>query len=310
MEAKVNFVVVGLFVLVLGATGIAGVLWLSSGKFYSKTYDVYHVYMTESVAGLNRDAAVKYRGVDVGRVRRIALAPGDVERVLLVLEIERGTPIKQDTVAVLRSQGLTGIAYVELEGGSREAPPLTAQAGEAYPVIQSGPSLMARLDNAVTTLLTNLNETSENFNALIDKDSRSALKQTLADLQTVSRTLATRSATIDEGLANAARTMANAEHVTADLPRLIGRIERTADALDRMSGEVTRAGTNANAAIDGARAEARQFAGETIPEFQLLVGELRELTRSLKHASEQLEHNPSALLFGAPARKSGPGEKP
>ena len=81
MEEKVNFAVVGAFVLVLSATLIGGVLWLSSGKYYSKVYDVYQTYMKESVSGLNLNASVRYRGVEVGRVQNITLAPGNVEQV-------------------------------------------------------------------------------------------------------------------------------------------------------------------------------------------------------------------------------------
>ena len=72
MEAKFNFAVVGIFVLTLGAALIGGVLWLTSGKYYGKSYKTYVTYMTESVAGLNLNAPVKYRGVDVGIVRKIA----------------------------------------------------------------------------------------------------------------------------------------------------------------------------------------------------------------------------------------------
>jgi phospholipid/cholesterol/gamma-HCH transport system substrate-binding protein len=98
MESKVNFTVVGIFVLVLGAGLIVGVLWLSSGGAYRKTYDTYLLNMGESVSGLNLDAPVKYRGVEVGRVRRMAIAPDDVQLVQLTLDIERGTPVRQDTV--------------------------------------------------------------------------------------------------------------------------------------------------------------------------------------------------------------------
>src|SRR5208283_5551507 len=146
MEARVNFVLVGTFVIVLTTALIAGLLWLSSGKYYHKSYDTYLTYMTESVSGLNLNAPVRYRGVDVGRVRQIALAPGDVEQVQLTLDIDRGTPIKEDTEAVLDTQGLTGIAFVDLTSGHRGSPPLRAQPGEAYPVIKSRPSLMTRLE--------------------------------------------------------------------------------------------------------------------------------------------------------------------
>jgi len=146
MEEKVNFAVVGVFVLVFSAALIGGVLWLSSGRSYGKSYDLYLTYMKESVAGLNLNAPVRYRGVEVGRVKKIALAPGNVERVQVTLAIESGTPVKVDTVAILSTQGVTGIAFVDLTGGSRDSSALIAEPGEEYPVIRSGPSLMVRLD--------------------------------------------------------------------------------------------------------------------------------------------------------------------
>jgi phospholipid/cholesterol/gamma-HCH transport system substrate-binding protein len=315
MEEKVNFAIVGVFVLGLGAALIAGVLWLASGGAYRKTYDIYQTYLNESVSGLSRDAPVRYRGVEVGRVRMMALVPAHAEQVQLTLEIEHGTPIKQDTVATLRVQGLTGIAYIELSGGSANSPILHARPGEPYPVIRSGPSLMVRLENAVSTLLDNLNRTSENLNALLNEDNRREFKQTLADLQVVSRTLAARSADINSGLANAARTLNNTARVSAELPQLVERLQRSADGFDRMTGEITRAAQSASATLSGAnatlagtRADLQQATAETLPQVRQLVSELRELTGSLRRFSEQLEQNPSMLLFGKPPPERGPGE--
>jgi phospholipid/cholesterol/gamma-HCH transport system substrate-binding protein len=308
METKVNFAVVGAFVLILGAALIGGVLWLASGKTYRKAYDTYLVYMTESVSGLDLDSPVRYRGVDVGAVRRIELAPGDVERVKLTLAIAHGTPVKQDTVAVLRTQGLTGIGHIELSGGGRSSPALEASPGEEYPVIRTGPSLMVRLDAAVTALLANLNRSSERFNALLDEGNRRAIAETLANLEVVSRTLAARAAAIDSSVQNASRTMENAARLTAELPQLVERINRTADAFDRMADEGARAGVSATRALESAGAGARQFTNETLPGANALVAELRELTATLRRFSDQLERNPSMLLYGRPAAKPGPGE--
>lgn len=308
MEEKVNFAVVGVFVLALGAALIAGVLWLSSGGAYRRAYDSYQTYMTESVSGLSRDAPVRYRGVEVGRVRRMALAPGHVEQVQLTLDIERGTPLKQDTVAVLRVQGLTGIAYVELTGGSNDSLALQARPGEAYPVIRSGPSLMVRLDSSITALLSNLNRTGENVSALLDEDNRREFKQTLADLRILSHTLAARSAAIDSGMASAARALDNAARVSGDLPRLLERMQNSADGFDRMASDIARAGASVRADVAGARTDLRQAADELVPEVRLLVSELRETTGSLRRFSEQLEQNPGVLLYGKPAAKRGPGE--
>ncbi|HEX8011515.1 MAG TPA: MlaD family protein [Casimicrobiaceae bacterium] len=308
MEAKVNFTLVGIFVLVLGAALIGGVLWLSSGKYYGKSYVLYQTYMSESVAGLNLNAPVKYHGVDVGFVRRIGLNPANVEEVELRLAILRGTPIKEDTVAILGTQGLTGIAYVELTGGSRDSPLLQARSGEQYPVIKSGPSLLTRLDRGVTTLLSDLTRATANFNALLSEDNRRAIAKTLADVQILSRTLAARSPAIDSGLANAARTMQNTARLTDELPRLVQRIERSADALDRMADAVARAGASATATLDSTRADVQEFTDEGLPEVLQLVAQLRDLTGTLRRVSGDLERNPSMLLYGRSPGKRGPGE--
>jgi phospholipid/cholesterol/gamma-HCH transport system substrate-binding protein len=202
---------------------------------------------------------------------------------------------------VLRVQGLTGIAYVELSGGGSDSPELEARPGEAYPVIRSGPSLMVRLDSAISALLTNANRTSVSMNALMDEDNRRVFKQTLAELQVLTQTLAARSAAIDSSLANAARTMDNTARISGELPRLVERIEQSADRFDRMTNNVTQAGT-------GVRADLRQATGEIVPEVRLLASELREVTGSLRRFSEQMEQNPSMLLYGKAATKPGPGE--
>jgi phospholipid/cholesterol/gamma-HCH transport system substrate-binding protein len=141
MEPKVNYTLVGLFVVLFTAALVGVVLWLGNGE-YRTSYDRYYAYMQESVSGLSVNSPVKYRGVEVGRVKEIVLNPDNPEEVRLTMDIARGTPVKADTLAVLDTQGLTGLAIVNLTGGSRESPPLEAKPDQIYPVIKSGPSLL------------------------------------------------------------------------------------------------------------------------------------------------------------------------
>ena len=167
IETKVNYTLVGAFVLLLGAVLIGGLLWIASGGSVRKKVDLYLAIEEESVAGLNLNAPVKYDGVEVGKVSDIRLDPVNPEKVRLTFVIEHGTQIKADTVAVLKTQGLTGIAYVELSGGTRDAPPLQASAQEPYLVIRTKPSLSTRLENVLTTVLAKLDHTSSNVDALL-----------------------------------------------------------------------------------------------------------------------------------------------
>ncbi len=151
METRYNYAAVGFFVIAFGLIGTAFSIWLLFGD-PTTDYDRYHVDMSESVSGLVADASVTYLGVPVGRVRSIGLHPDDPSRVRLVLEVRRDTPVKTDTTATLRAQGVTGLYYVELQGGSKEAPLLKDVSDEKLPVIESVPSMLAQLEFAATNL--------------------------------------------------------------------------------------------------------------------------------------------------------------
>lgn len=304
METKVNYAVVGLFVLVLGAALVAAVLWLAAGGMMQKKYDLYQAVEDESVAGLNLNAPVKYNGVDVGKVKTISLEPGNPARVNLIFAIEHGTPIKVDTVAVLKTQGLTGIAYVELSGGARASPPLRAAAGSKYPLIQTRPSLAARLENVLTNVLAKLDSTSNNINALLSDANLAAFKNALADIAAVTHTIAGRRDSIDAGLASAARTFANTDQLTLKLSPVIDRIGSSAVAIEKMGNAVADAGKTVNSA----GADVKRFTTESLPELERLLGELSVLSTSLRRLSEQTERNPSSLLFGHRPVMEGPGE--
>lgn len=303
-----NYAVVGAFVLVLGAVLVAGLLWLASGGAFQKKYTVYQAIEDESVAGLNLNAPVKYNGVDVGKVREIRLDPANPERVILLFAIEHGTPIKQDTVAVLKTQGLTGIAYVELSGGAREAPPLSAVGGKPYPVIQTKPSLSARLDTVLTNVLAKLDSTSSNINAILSDENQAAFTRALADIATVTHTIAARKDELDAGITHAARTFENTSRASAQAGPVIDRIGRSAHAIEKMGNEVARTSVSAGRTVDVVGADLARFSEETLPELERLFGELNALSVSLRRLTEETERNPAGLLFGRKPVGAGPGE--
>lgn len=299
-----NYALVGAFVLLLGAALIAGALWLASGGAFQKSYDLYLAIEEESVAGLNLNAPVKYNGVDVGKVREIEIDPEHPERVNLLFAIERGTPIKEDTVAVLKTQGLTGIAYVELSGGARDAPPLLAKPGSDYPVIKTKPSLGTRLENVLTSVLAKLDSTSKNINAILSEENQASFKNALADMATVAHTIAARKEALDAGIANAARTFENTARASAQLGPVIDRVGRGADAVEKMGNEVATTSKTVNT-VGG---DVKRFTAESLPELERLLGELSALSNSLRRLTEQTERNPASLLFGRQPVPAGPGE--
>ena len=304
-----NYALVGAFVLLLGAVLIGIVLWLASGGALQKKYDLYQAIEDESVAGLNLNAPVKYNGVDVGKVRYIDLDPTNAGRVNLLFAIERGTPIKVDTVAVLKTQGLTGIAYVELSGGAVNSPLLQTVAGNRYPVIQTKPSLSARLENVLTNVLAKLDSTSTSINAILSDQNRAAFTSVLADMAAVARTVAAREKQIDSGIKDAARTFQNTAQATAQIGPVIDRLGRSAEAVEKMGNEVANTSKSAGKTVDAVGNDVKRFTSEALPELERLMGELTVLTTSLRRVSEQTERDPRGLIFGRKPVPLGPGEK-
>lgn len=306
MESKVNYALVGTFVVTLLLALVIGILWLSGGAQYRKHYTPYIAYMNESVSGLNLNAPVKYRGVEVGRVKRISLEHG--ERVRLDLDIEEGTPIKENTVAFLTVQGLTGIAQIELSGGTKDARPLISRVGEEPAIIKTRPSLLVRLDNAATDLLTSFNRTSDNINSVLDQDNRDSTKKILANIAQLTGALVANQNNIDAILRNSETTTGNAAKLTAELPALAERIARSADTLREMSAKVSKASDATSKTMDRARGWVDQVSDETLPELQGTLSELQELTASLKRIGGELERNPNMLVVGREPLPPGPGE--
>ena len=320
MEPKVNYVLVGSFVVLLGAAVLGAILWLGKTD-YRGVYDRYEVYMRESVAGLSVNSTVRYRGVEVGRIKDIALSPDNPEEVRLTLDIARGTPIKTDTIAVLEAQGLTGLAWLNLTGGSREAPALVASEGQEYPVIKTGPSLFYLLEEAISRLLSekgfpgllaDLDQAAKSAAEMLNEENRTRLNQTLKDLSEVAQTIAARKDQLDRGLTGAMQSGENLAKMTKSfdeqVPALLMRINKSAAALQTLTEELAKTSRTVGAAVNETKPGLEQFSRETLPETGQLVAELRQLTATLNRVAREIERQPDSLVFGRKTLPRGPGE--
>ena len=307
METRYQYVIVGLFVMLLGAAAVGISLWLAFGDI-SQEYRTYRVYMTESVSGLYIDAPVSYRGVVVGKVRGIRLDPDDPQRVELTIDLKPETPVSRDTVATLRVQGLTGIASIELSGGGPESPRLEAQPGEEYPVIRAGPSLFKRLDTAVSELLLNLNNVSKDFHALMSPQNRVNLSKILAHLEVLTEGLSQQRDEIAQGLGHAARAFEALADASETLKPLLAQVDSSAAAVEIMAEDFAEASRTLRDELKGSRAELRQAGSGLMPEIERLMQKLQSLSLSLERVAERIEENPSVLIYGPRSDPPGPGE--
>ena len=314
MTSKSTYVRIGIFVVAMMTALIWGTLWLSAGGAPGE-YDFFYTYMNESVSGLSPDAALTYRGVNVGKVREIMIDPNNPNRVRLMLQVKHGVPIKQDTQATLEMQGLTGLATIDLLGGSPESPALTMTDGEIYPVIPSRPSLLVRFDSVVSDLLGNLIEMSAKLNKILDDDSRANFTKSLAHIEAITGALAGESGRIGNIVTDAEAAMKNARQASGTLPDLMQDVRHSTQTLADMADQLRVAGDTINETAktlqhtaSSSGSDVQRFTSSSLPDVSAMTRDLRDAAENLRRVSESLERDPSVLLYGRAEQKRGPGE--
>lgn len=307
MEAKTNYTMVGLTVLILTAALLAAALWLSVG-FDQKKYTVYAVYIHEAVSGLSEESPVKYNGVQVGYVRKIELNRLDPQQVKILLDIEDGTPITTSTTATLISQGITGTTYVGLSATSSDLTPLKKIPKEPYPIIPARPSLFNQLDSVLKEVSENINSVSVEIRRIFDKKNAESLHNTLINLEKFTGVLADNKQHIDRTLENTDIMVGNIAKVSKELPRLSQDLKISIAHITRMADSISNAGNRVSVAMDSGKSTMDKISQQTIPPAIILLRRLNTIAANLEEVSNQMRQNPSVLIRGTKPLKPGPGE--
>jgi phospholipid/cholesterol/gamma-HCH transport system substrate-binding protein len=315
MEIRASYLLVGAVVLALIAGLAAFSIWLVKADI-DRQADAYRIAFAGSVTGLQQGSQVRYRGVPVGRVTGIRIDPANVENVLVTVELEHGTPIRQDTTARLEMQGITGIAFVQLRGGTQASPPLEATGDDMPPLIASSPSTLERLFESTPDLLVRTLTLVEQANLLLNEENLQALTKSLQNIETVTTGLARHSGDFDGVLTEARSAARNVGGVAGelgelarDLRQLTAKIDQQTDGVgDQLSATLVEtrqaASTLQHAAgqVDELVGELRQplgdFAATGLYDFTQLVGETRQLIAALTRITKEFERDPAGFIIG------------
>ncbi|HEV8554440.1 MAG TPA: MlaD family protein [Casimicrobiaceae bacterium] len=161
METDKHYFIEGLFIIGIAVAAAFFSVWLVSSGHRDDV--IYRIHFAESVSGMALGDPVKFRGVDVGTVKAMALDPADARRVQVDVRLRKEAPVKTDTKATLRLKGITGVVYIELNGGAPKAQSLLAVTPEGQiPEIASEKS-------SLTTVMDQLPKVIEKFSALEDQ---------------------------------------------------------------------------------------------------------------------------------------------
>jgi phospholipid/cholesterol/gamma-HCH transport system substrate-binding protein len=288
METKANYVAVGAFVLALVLGLVIALLWLT-GAQYAQEYAYYQTFFSGSVSGLGNGTSVRYNGIEVGRVAKLNFDANDPRRVQVLMQIDPTLKIHADSVAYIASQGLTGGSYVEIDGGSKNTPVLEPRVWGEYPTIKSKPSTLQQLEQSAPMLVAKLNRIGDSLNDLLNNKNRKAIADILTNLRTTTDVLSARSKDIDATLHNFSAASAKLDMDLADLHTTLGHADQTIGSI----------GSAATSAANGiTRLTEHVDASVSSAQIGQLSTDLRNLVGNLNRLSNQLQNQPTRLLFG------------
>lgn len=315
METRANHLLIGSFMLIFLVAIVAFVLWLAKTRT-DQDIARYNIFFTGSVAGLGVGGDVRFNGIKVGSVTQIVIDRDDTSRVRVVAEIGADTPVREDSEAMLQLQGITGVSFVQISPGSRDArilPAVSSNDPREYPVIRSKPSAIEALFEAAPELL-------KRASRILSDENIDNMAGVMADLKAVTGSLAARQDSIGRAIdsfektsTDIAKVAAAAGNIAGKLDGVIHEAEAAFQKTNRMlDGDAAEALTDARAAmknLNATLAELRAIAEENrapinaittngFGEFRRFVEEARSLVQSLSRVTQRLEDNPSAVLFG------------
>jgi phospholipid/cholesterol/gamma-HCH transport system substrate-binding protein len=307
MEREANYAAVGAFVLLVLAMAGTFIYWYTDSREH-REYQRYEIYFDGSVSGLAEGSAVRYLGVDVGRVVRIRLDQRVADRVLALVDIDSTTPVSDRTLAQLSLQGVTGLLFIDLQqesaGGSNQKV-LAAVPGQEFPVIRSVRSNLDSFISSLPDLAARINDLAGRANTLLSDKNVATVSTLMGDLQRAG-------ASLPAATRDAAALMAELRSATAESRTVIAQVQQAtrtagpdlANAMERLRATTENLATTSSqleALVADNRAELGHFVHDGLPQIEALVRDSRAAAQQFQQFSRSLRDNPSQLLYQPPA---------
>ena len=316
MATKAQKVRLSLFLIISSSVLLLFFLVLVGNRLLKRMDTYYVVYEDVSVTGLEPGAAVKFHGVQVGRVTGLAVK--DAASVIIEIEVERDTPVKTDSEAILTLVGITGLKFVELIGGTIDAEKLPPRSE-----IIAGESLFDNISGSAEILLAKLEQIMNNLNDITGPETTESLTLALTSIASLSSQL---DSLFMENRSSLNRSVVGMEEVMGNLSSTTDQLDSTMTAINSIMQSGNLQGTVAN--LNFITGEVRTgidslHMGDTAAEFRSLVGNanrmvvsydmvivraredilrslrnLEEILDNLREATDTIRENPSVLLRG------------
>lgn len=312
MNNKVNYTLIG-FIVLLGFVALGVFSYWMLKPTQEDEVQHYVIYFDESVFGLNLDAPVKFRGISVGKVSNLRINPRNSEQVEVQVVIKKDTPIKDNIVAVLTAQGITGLTYVNLTLGNSYIQEAVEINGDDYYVIATAPSIFQNVEKSFGDVSEHLTETLYQTEKFLSDDNQAEFMKLVHSTKNVV-------GKIDKALDD--KTIQHFQNSMKNLDIAIGKIsylvDKTAKWEDNVSIslnsikqsylKIDSTMTEFKTSLKNGEFNFKEISSEIIPNFNSTLFELQESLLKLDNTLKEYERSPSDFLFKREATKKAPGE--
>src|SRR5487761_685944 len=305
METRAPYVAVGAFVLAIVSLAFGSVLWLGRVEF-SQVLERYYIFFRGSVAGLGKGSSVQYNGIPVGRVIDVRVDPDNIAQIQVTVGINTElVSIRSDARALLDTNILSGVSTVQIRGGTQDSPMLEPKPGHHYAIIKPARSELEQVKASLPELTGELKSLAANLNALLSARNRQAVTDSLANIRTVTAALAAHSQDLGA-------TLDNANAAVVALRSLLHNVDQSYSRRGGLKGQASHAlkayaGGARNLAAPSRQLQLilaenrpgiRRFSQETLPGVNDLVSDAQHLVTNVNRLVDQIERDPTRLLFG------------
>jgi phospholipid/cholesterol/gamma-HCH transport system substrate-binding protein len=277
METRAHHLMIGSFAIGISVLTVLFLMWI--GKFeFSRQYEVYMLRFEGSVSGLSKAADVLYNGIKIGEVTRLELDPQQPSHVLVYIQVERTAPVKTDSYASLETQGLTGVAAIQLAGGTKNAKAIVPKEGQDYPEIETRRSVFQQLFAGAPELINRGNAVLDRLTTFLNPGNQEKFGMTIQHVERLTNNLAKASDKFDSIASNLDKIIAG------DAKGTLANVRGVADDIRQIMAD--------------ARGPLKDFARRGLPELLLAISDARQMISSVDRAAQRLEASPSSLIFG------------
>jgi phospholipid/cholesterol/gamma-HCH transport system substrate-binding protein len=307
MENRSYALMTGFFTVALLVAAILVGLWLNRDRTEMHPYEI---VTTQTIPGLNPQATVRYRGLEVGRVDDIVFDPRVTGQILIKLSIEEGAPVTTTTFASLGYQGVTGIAFIQLDD-DRTGSPLLKSDKNHVARIPLRPGLLDQLEKRGLAILEKTEQITNSLNSILSQENADKITGAVDNISKAAQaygeipkqlqpTLARMPALTDK----LDRTMTSVNELSTSATSAVRNYDRLATNLQAPGGPIDRA-AGAIASLEGVTSDLEM---RTLPHLTEMTDEARTSLRAVRRTVTNIGDRPQSILFGAVKAQPGPGE--